>query len=163
MKRESWKSLLRPNLLNGKEKVPFHLAYHELLFQQELITFLFPVEQLDDLRKQLEKERDFKCEEAAKELNNVKLAVESSRHELEARQKKVEAQAAEVLFMHCDAYTDTSHLYVKILDIYLFLLISDFQVDGITLKINSVKESGAAKQQELISKGEEIMKEVHFH
>ncbi|RVX19625.1 hypothetical protein CK203_005026 [Vitis vinifera] len=92
-------SLLRPNLLNGKEK-------------------------LDDLEKQLEKERDFKCEEAAKELNNVKLAVESSRHELEARQKKVEAQAAE---------------------------------------INSVKESGAAKQQELISKGEEIMKEFHLY
>ena len=58
------------------------------------------MEQLDELRKQLEKERDFKCEEAAKELNNVKLAVESRRHELEARQRKVEAQAAEVLFIH---------------------------------------------------------------
>lgn len=61
------------------------------------------MEQWDELRKQLEKERDFKCEEAAKELNNVKLAVESRRHELEARQRKVEAQAAEVLFMHSDA------------------------------------------------------------
>lgn len=68
-----------------------------------LFTFLFSVEQWDELRKQLEKERDFKCEEAAKELNNVKLAVESRRHELEARQRKVEAQAAEVLFMHSDA------------------------------------------------------------
>ncbi|KAL6345649.1 hypothetical protein AAG906_017384 [Vitis piasezkii] len=99
--------------------------------EAKLVEWQGKVEQLDDLRKQLEEERDFKCEEAAKELNNVKLTVESRRHELEARQKKVEAQAGEV--------------------------------DGITLKINSVKESGAAKQQELISKGEEIMKEFHLY
>jgi kinetochore protein Nuf2 len=52
---------------------------------------------LDELRKQLEKERDLKCEEANKEFNNVKLEVESRRHDLEARQKNVEAVVLEVL------------------------------------------------------------------
>ncbi|XP_034700892.1 kinetochore protein NUF2 homolog [Vitis riparia] len=98
-------------------------------FEAKLLERQRKVEQLDELRKQLEKERNFKCEEAAKELNNVKLAVESKRRELEARQRKVEAEAAEV--------------------------------DATTLKINSVKESGAAKQQKLAHKGEEIVKEFH--
>ena len=64
--------------------------------------------------------------------------------------------------MH-DASTDSSHLYLELLDIYIFLLTFNFQVDTITLKINSVKETEAATQQELISKGEEIIKEVNFH
>ena len=64
--------------------------------------------------------------------------------------------------MH-DASTDSSHLYLELLDIHIFLLTFNFQVDAITLKINSVKETEAAKQQELISKGEEIIKEVNFH
>ncbi|KAG7977680.1 hypothetical protein I3843_05G042200 [Carya illinoinensis] len=54
------------------------------------------VEQLDDLRKQLEKERDLKCEEATKEFNNMKSEVESRRCDLEARQRNVEAVVVEV-------------------------------------------------------------------
>ncbi|KAF5936852.1 hypothetical protein HYC85_024358 [Camellia sinensis] len=54
------------------------------------------VEQLDEIRKQLEKERDFRCEEATKELNNVKLEVESMRRDLESRQAKIAAVVAEV-------------------------------------------------------------------
>ncbi|CAL5434484.1 unnamed protein product [Camellia sinensis] len=54
------------------------------------------VEQLDEIRKQLEKERDFRCEEATKELNNVKLEVESMRCDLESRQAKIAAVVAEV-------------------------------------------------------------------
>ncbi|KAF5470235.1 hypothetical protein F2P56_010760 [Juglans regia] len=54
------------------------------------------VEQLDELRKQLEKERDLKCEEATKEFNNTKLEVESRRRDLEARQRNVEAVVLEV-------------------------------------------------------------------
>ena len=114
--------------MNDKEKVLFHLGYHGSLsiIQLELITLLFSVEQLDELRKQLEKERNFKCEEATKELNNVKLAVESKRRELEARQRKVEAEAAEVLFLQYDSYPDSNHLYLKLLDICVFLLAFQF-------------------------------------
>ena len=114
--------------MNDKEKVLFHLGYHGSLsiIQLELITLLFSVEQLDELRKQLEKERNFKCEEATKELNNVKLAVESKRRELEARQRKVEAEAAEVLFLQYDSYSDSNHLYLKLLDICVFLLAFQF-------------------------------------
>jgi hypothetical protein len=36
-------------------------------------------------------------------------------------------------------------------------------VDAKTSKANSIKESGAAKVQELIHKSEEIRKEVHFN
>ncbi|KAF5732127.1 kinetochore protein NUF2 isoform X1 [Tripterygium wilfordii] len=54
------------------------------------------VEQLDELRIQLEKERNLKFKEANTELNNVKLEVESRRHNLEARRRNVEAAIAEV-------------------------------------------------------------------
>lgn len=53
------------------------------------------VDQLEELRKQLEKERDLSREEATKELNNVKLQVESSRCGLESRQRNIEAMVAE--------------------------------------------------------------------
>ncbi|PON83922.1 Kinetochore protein Nuf [Trema orientale] len=85
------------------------------------------VEQLEESKRQLEKERDLRCEEATKEFNQVKLEVESKRRNLEARQKSVEAVVAEV--------------------------------DDITSKTTSVKEFGAAKQQELLLKCEEIVKE----
>lgn len=62
-----------------------------------MFLLLTPVEQLDELRKQLEKERDLKCEEAAKEFHNVKLEVESRRHDLEASQRNVESVVLEVL------------------------------------------------------------------
>ncbi|KAH7834935.1 hypothetical protein Vadar_021089 [Vaccinium darrowii] len=53
------------------------------------------VEQLDEIRKQLEKERDLRYEEATKELNIVKLEVESKRRDLESRQTKIQAVVAE--------------------------------------------------------------------
>lgn len=54
------------------------------------------MEQLDEIRKQLEKERDLRYEEATKELNIVKLEVESKRRDLESRQTKIQAVVAEV-------------------------------------------------------------------
>lgn len=57
----------------------------------------YPVDQLEELRKQLEKERNLSFEEANKELKNVKLEVESKRHGLEARQNDLEGVLAEVL------------------------------------------------------------------
>lgn len=56
------------------------------------------MEQLEESKRQLVKERDLKYEEADKELKQVKLEVESKRSNLEARQKIVEAIVAEVLF-----------------------------------------------------------------
>ncbi|XP_028753310.1 kinetochore protein NUF2 homolog [Neltuma alba] len=54
------------------------------------------LEQLGELMKQLEKERDMKSEEASTYLNGVKMEAESKRHDLEERQKNVEAVLAEV-------------------------------------------------------------------
>lgn len=120
------------------------------------------MEQLDELRKQLEKEQNLKCEEAAKELNNVKLQVELRRHELEARQSKVEAEAAEVVLFHIMILTLVQVSLPEIVRHPCFLLAFNFQVDATTLKTNAVKVSGAAKQEELARKIEEIMKEVNF-
>ncbi|KAG5525882.1 hypothetical protein RHGRI_032245 [Rhododendron griersonianum] len=83
------------------------------------------VEQLDEMRKQLENERDLRCEEATKELNNVKSEVEEKRRDLESRQTKLQAVLAEA--------------------------------DAMSMKSNSVKDSGAAKRQELCRKSEEIV------
>lgn len=99
----------------------------EKSLEAKLVERQGKAEQLDELRKQLEKERDLKCEEATKEFNNVKLEVDSRRRDLETRQKHVEAVVVEV--------------------------------DALTSKANSIKESGAAKVQELIHKSEEIVKE----
>ncbi|WOG88315.1 hypothetical protein DCAR_0207550 [Daucus carota subsp. sativus] len=52
--------------------------------------------QLDELKKQLEKEREVNCEAATKELTNVKLEVESRKHGNETRQRNVEALLTEV-------------------------------------------------------------------
>ncbi|KAK4860405.1 hypothetical protein QYF36_023101 [Acer negundo] len=64
--------------------------------EAKLVERQAKAEQLDELRKQLERERNLKFEEASKECDNVKLDVESRRHDLEARQRKVEALVAEV-------------------------------------------------------------------
>ncbi|CAL8108403.1 unnamed protein product [Prunus armeniaca] len=64
--------------------------------QAKLVEREGKVEQFNELKKQLEKERDLKFEEASKELNNVKLEVESRRRDMEARQRDVEAAVAEV-------------------------------------------------------------------
>ncbi|KAK4802961.1 hypothetical protein SAY86_001164 [Trapa natans] len=93
----------------------------------ELVKLQGREEHLDELRRSLEKEKDVRCQEADRELNNVKLETESKRHELELRQKKVEAVLEEA--------------------------------DAITLRTKSVNESSEAKQQELLHKSEDIMKE----
>ncbi|KAF3452622.1 hypothetical protein FNV43_RR03055 [Rhamnella rubrinervis] len=101
----------------------------EKSLEAKLLELQGKVDQLNELKKQIEKERDIKCQEATKEFNNVKLEVESKRRDLEARQKNIEAVVSEV--------------------------------DAITTKTASVKESGAAKQKELLCKCEEIIKEFH--
>ncbi|KAL4588466.1 hypothetical protein LXL04_001357 [Taraxacum kok-saghyz] len=53
------------------------------------------VDQLEELLQQLEKEKDLKCEEASKELNNVRSQVEFNRNGLEQRQKNIQALVAE--------------------------------------------------------------------
>lgn len=57
---------------------------------------VLPEEQLDELRKQVEKESHTNCEKATREVNNVKMEMESRKHELEARQRKVESVVGEV-------------------------------------------------------------------
>ncbi|CAL1352631.1 unnamed protein product [Linum trigynum] len=52
-------------------------------------------QQLAELRKQLEKERKMKFEDADKELHSKKLEVESRKRDLEERQRKVEAVLGE--------------------------------------------------------------------
>ncbi|KAK9221044.1 hypothetical protein WN944_009468 [Citrus x changshan-huyou] len=64
--------------------------------EAKLIERQGKVEQLDELRQQLEKERNLKSEEATRAFENVKLEMESKRQDLEARQKKVEAVVTEV-------------------------------------------------------------------
>lgn len=61
------------------------------------------LEELEETKKQLEKERDVRCEEAFKKFNQVKMEVESQRRDLEARQKNVEAVVSKV-----DAVTSKS-------------------------------------------------------
>ncbi|KAK6945603.1 Kinetochore protein Nuf2, N-terminal [Dillenia turbinata] len=84
-------------------------------------------EQLDESKRQLEREKEIKYEEARKELNNMELEMKARKCDLEARHRKVEATIAEV--------------------------------DSITSQINSVRESGAAKQLMLAQKCEEIVRE----
>ncbi|XP_052488205.1 kinetochore protein NUF2 homolog [Gossypium raimondii] len=95
--------------------------------EAKLIERQGKVVQLEEHKRQLQKESDLKFEESTKHLNSVKSEVLSKRCELEARQKKVEDVVAEV--------------------------------DSITLKTSMVRESGAAKVQQLISKCEEIVKQ----
>nr|KJB06141.1 hypothetical protein B456_001G2697001 [Gossypium raimondii] len=86
--------------------------------EAKLIEWEGKVGQLDEHKRQLQKERDLKFEESTKHLNSLKSEVLSKRCELEARQKKVEDVVAEV--------------------------------DSITIKTSMVRESGAAKVQQLI-------------
>ncbi|XP_021283498.1 probable kinetochore protein NUF2 [Herrania umbratica] len=99
--------------------------------EAKLIERQGKVEQLEELQRQLQKERGLKFQESTKHLNDVKLEVESRRCDLEARQKKVEDVVAEV--------------------------------DSITLKTSMVKESGAAKVHDLVSKCEEIVKQFQHY
>lgn len=60
------------------------------------LCYLVLVEQLGELMKQLEKERELKSDEATTYLTGVKSESESKRQNLEERQKNVEAVLAEV-------------------------------------------------------------------
>ncbi|KAB1207031.1 hypothetical protein CJ030_MR7G011352 [Morella rubra] len=73
------------------------MSFSELAVLSLKLSLFISVEQLDELRKQLEKERDLKLEDATKDFNNVKLEVESRRRDLEARQKNVEAVVVEAI------------------------------------------------------------------
>lgn len=55
-----------------------------------------PADQLKEFKRQLEKESSLRMEDATKELNNVKLEVESKKHTLDQRQRQVESVVAEV-------------------------------------------------------------------
>ncbi|XP_022861143.1 uncharacterized protein LOC111381578 [Olea europaea var. sylvestris] len=100
--------------------------------EAKIVELQAKADQLKEFKRQLEKESSLRMEDATKELNNVKLEVESKKHTLDQRQRQVESVVAEG--------------------------------DAITSKINSVKQSGEAKMQELGQKGEEIMTEVcDFH
>lgn len=59
----------------------------------------YPADQLKEFKRQLEKERAISREEVDKELNNVKLEVESKKHALELRHAQVESVVAEVLLI----------------------------------------------------------------
>ncbi|KAI7726660.1 hypothetical protein M8C21_024063 [Ambrosia artemisiifolia] len=104
-----------------QEQVMFHYKFTTIMIYSLL------ADQLEELLKQLEKERDLKFEEASKELNNVRAQIEYNSGGLEQRQRDVEALVAEGA--------------------------------AINEKINSEKDSAAAKQQMLLCKCEEISKE----
>lgn len=59
----------------------------------------FLADQLGEMRKQLEKEVGRNCEEATRELNNVKSEMESKRRDLGTRQRNVEPVLVEVLLL----------------------------------------------------------------
>ncbi|CAK9326878.1 unnamed protein product [Citrullus colocynthis] len=64
--------------------------------QVKLVELQAKVHQLKDLVRQTEKERDVNCQEATKDLNDVRSHVESIRLDLEQRQRNVEAVLMEV-------------------------------------------------------------------
>ncbi|PHT40156.1 hypothetical protein CQW23_19010 [Capsicum baccatum] len=68
----------------------------EKSLEAKLVERKGKADQLEELSKQLGKERDFSYEEAAKELKNVKLEVESKRRGFEARKNNVEGVLSEV-------------------------------------------------------------------
>lgn len=63
--------------------------------EAKLIEQQAKADQLDELKRQLQRERDLHCEEATKELNNVKFEMDAKRNSLMARQKQVEAVVTE--------------------------------------------------------------------
>lgn len=63
--------------------------------EAKLVELQSKADQLKDFKRQLEKERAIRHEEADKELNNVEFEVESKRHALELRQRQVESVVAE--------------------------------------------------------------------
>ncbi|KAK1374291.1 Nuf2 domain-containing protein [Heracleum sosnowskyi] len=68
----------------------------DMSLEAKLVERQGKADQLNELKKQLEKERELNCEAATKELTNVKLEVESRKHGNESRQRNVEALLTEV-------------------------------------------------------------------
>lgn len=81
------------------------------------------MEQLEELKRQLEQESIRKIKDATKELDTMKMEVERQRHDLEARQKKVEAVVAEVRIMALNCYLP------PISNLMMLLLLSDFSMN----------------------------------
>ncbi|KAK7399677.1 hypothetical protein VNO78_10865 [Psophocarpus tetragonolobus] len=68
----------------------------EKSLEVKLVERQSKVEQMEELRRQLEKEHNIMCQEATKYLNSTKLEVESKRSATETRQRNVEAVLSEV-------------------------------------------------------------------
>lgn len=120
------------------------------------------MEQLHESLKQLEKEKAVMYEDWIKQLNELKLEVESKRRQLEARQMDVESVVAMVI-LPCFWISNNNNLLCTML--YHCLKFSLFvyqQVDDNTSKTNQVKQSGEAKVKQLAAKYEEIVKQVSF-
>ncbi|KAK4491248.1 hypothetical protein RD792_001982 [Penstemon davidsonii] len=64
--------------------------------EAKIVELQSEVDPLKKLKKQLEKETAQHHEEVTREVNNVKLEVESKKHDLQLRQKRVESVLAEV-------------------------------------------------------------------
>ncbi|KAJ8768236.1 hypothetical protein K2173_021176 [Erythroxylum novogranatense] len=97
----------------------------------KLIERQSKAQQLEELRKLLEKEREIKCEDAAKEFTKIKLEADSRRLDLEEGRRKLETMVGEI--------------------------------DALTSKTNLVKESGAAKVQDLFHKCEEVEEQFEHY
>ncbi|KAH1250943.1 Kinetochore protein NUF2 [Glycine max] len=106
----------------------------EKSLEAKLVEKQSKVEQMEESRKQLEKESNIMWEEATKYLSSTKSDVESKRSATETRQKNVEAVLSEVAFL---------------------------KVDAISSKIISVKEAGAVKVALLVRKCEELVEAFH--
>ncbi|XXG58928.1 hypothetical protein AAC387_Pa04g1109 [Persea americana] len=66
----------------------------DMSLEAKVVEWQGKVEQAVDLKNALEKERGLKWAEAIKELNKVKLQIESKLHDLEVRERNVEAMVA---------------------------------------------------------------------
>ena len=163
---QCWTNHLKPNYMKSKAEVVLVYELKLLNFINQLklkscILFFFSVDQLEELLKQLEKEKDLKCEEASKELNNVRAQVEYNRRGLEQREMNAEALVSEVQKLS----TQKPFLNINKLDIigyHLFFLIffKTCQRAAINKNIIEVKDSATAKQQILLAKEDEVAKEV---
>lgn len=120
------------------------------------------MEQLNESLKQLEKEKAVMFDDWTKQLNELKVEVESRRRELEARQTNVESVVAMVLLPFFRTSNNLNLLCMMIYHRRKFSLFIHQQVDDNTAKIKQVRQSGEAKVKQLAAKYEEIVKQVSF-
>lgn len=116
------------------------------------------MEQLNESLKQLEKEKAVMFDDWTKQLNELKVEVESRRRELEARQTNVESVVAMVLLPFFRTSNNLNLIYHR----RKFSLFIHQQVDDNTAKIKQVRQSGEAKVKQLAAKYDEIVKQVSF-